>query len=116
LLVREAERAVRAQATPAKLHAWIDSFYVPHADVCRAVYRPVVIAWAACAGVDAEAALAGIVAGHIELSQRELRQCADTEDGDELAGNLARMIRKWESERASAVADRLMTEGDRYGH
>ena len=105
-----------AQATPEKLRAWAESFYGLHAETCRSVLRPVVLAWAATAGANADAALADLVSGHIETSRNDIRRAADTEDGDELAANLARVLNRWEAERADAVADRLMADGDRYGH
>jgi HK97 family phage portal protein len=116
LLQREADRARKAQATPEKLRAWVESFYQTHADTCRSVLRPVVLAWAPCAGVNAETVLSELVRDHIDTSRRDLRMAADTDDPDELAANLARVLRRWETERADAVADRLLAEGDRHGH
>jgi HK97 family phage portal protein len=116
LLQREADRARKAQATPEKLRAWVESFYQTHAETCRSVLRPVVLAWAPCAGANPDAVLAELVQSHIDTSRRDLRLAADTEDPDELAANLARVLRRWETERADAVADRLIAEGDRYGH
>ncbi len=116
LLQRESDRARKAQATPEKLRAWTETFYQTHAETCRTVLRPVVLAWAPCAGVDPDRALAELVQSHIDTSRRDLAIAADTEDGDELSANLARVLRRWETERAQSVADRLMAEGDRYGH
>lgn len=116
LLQRESDRARKAQATPEKLRAWTETFYQTHAETCRTVLRPVVLAWAPCAGVNPDQALAELVQSHIDTSRRDLQIAADTEDGDELSANLARVLRRWETERAQSVADRLMAEGDRYGH
>lgn len=116
LLTRESERARKAQVTPAKLRDWADTFYQTHGEVCRSVYRPVVMAWAACAGVDAERALAELVQSHIDDSRRDLRMATDDDDPEVVSANLARVLRRWEDERAEAVADRMMAEGERHGH
>lgn len=116
LLQREADRARKAQATPEKLRAWVESFYSLHADTCRSVLRPVMLAWAATAGANADRALQDVVQAHIDQSRRELLTAADTDDSDELAAALARTLQRWEFERADLVADRLMAEGERYGH
>ena len=116
LLQREADRARKAQATPEKLRAWVESFYSLHGDTCRSVLRPVMLAWAATAGANADRALQEVVQAHIDQSRRELLTAADTDDSDELAAALARTLQRWEFERADLVADRLMAEGERYGH
>ena len=116
LLQKEADRARKAQATPEKLRSWVETFYPLHADTVRAVLRPVVLAWAPCAGVAADAALAELVSAHVDQSRRELLLAADTMDADELSANLARVLAQWETERAHTVADRLMVEGERHGH
>ncbi len=116
LLQKEADRARKAQATPEKLRSWVETFYPLHVDTVRAVLRPVVLAWAPCAGVSADYFLAELVESHIHQSRRELLLAADTMDADELSANLARVLAQWETERAHAVADRLMVEGERHGH
>ena len=77
---------------------------------------PVMLAWAATAGANADRALQDVVQAHIDQSRRELLTAADTDDSDELAAALARTLQRWEFERADLVADRLMAEGERYGH
>ncbi|CAB4192363.1 COG4695 Phage-related protein [uncultured Caudovirales phage] len=108
LLQREADRARKAQATPEKLRAWVEMFYPLHADTCRAALRPVVLAWAACAGADADAVLADLVRSHVETSRVDLLTAADTDDADEFAANLARVVSRWEHERIDATADGLL--------
>lgn len=115
LLQVESDRARKAQATPEKLRAWIESFYPIHGDRCRAAYRPVVIAWAACSGASVDRALAELVAVHVDESMRDLQLVADVDDPDVMAAQLALVLRRWETERPQAVADRLMAEGERYG-
>ena len=116
LLQKEADRARKAQATPEKLRSWVETFYPLHVDTVRSVLRPVVLAWAPCAGVSADYFLAELVESHICQSRRELLNAADTMDADELSANLARVLTQWETERAHTVADRLMVEGERHGH
>ena len=108
LLQREADRARKAQATPEKLRAWMETFYPLHAETCRAALRPVVLAWAACAGADADAVLADLVRSHVEASRVDLLTAADTDDADEFAANLARVFSRWEHERIDATADGLL--------
>jgi HK97 family phage portal protein len=112
LLYRECERARKAQQTPEKLQGWIDRFYPLHEDACRAALRPVLLAWAACTGLDAEALLEREVTRHIDESRRSLSDVAETDDGEEMAAALARLLTRWETERAERVADRLIQEGE----
>ena len=116
LLVRESDRARKAQASVEKFRAWREGFYPLHVETCRDVLRPVIVAWAAAAGVSADVALERIVREHIERSDADLRRAADALDSDELAANLAMVFKRWETERAQDVADALMAEGERYGH
>lgn len=116
LVQREADRARKAQTSPEKLRGWVDSFYQLHGETCRTVLRPVVFAWAPCVGMNAESVLDDLVREHVDTSRRDLRLAADTEDADELSANLARVLHRWETERADAVADRLLAEGERHGH
>jgi HK97 family phage portal protein len=112
LLYRECERARKAQQTPEKLQGWVDRFYPIHEDACRAALRPVLLAWAACTGLDAEALLEREVTRHIDESRRGLTDVAQTDDGEEMAAALARLLTRWETERAERVADRLIQEGE----
>lgn len=111
LLQREADRARKAQATPEKLRAWVDAFYPLHADVCRSTLRPVVVAWAACVGSGVDDLLAQLVRDHVSESTRSLRAVAEHEDPEAMAVDLERVLRRWETERAGTVADRLLQEG-----
>ena len=116
LLPRESDRARKAQTTPQKLRAWMEAFYPLHQETCRATLRPVVLAWAPCAGVDAEVELEQLVATHIETSTRELLLAADTDDADEFAANVARVFQRWNAERVDAAADALLLRGAKYGN
>jgi HK97 family phage portal protein len=111
LLQREADRARKAQATPEKLRRWVETFYPLHADVVRATWRPVVTAWVALTEQDGDVLLERLVAGHVEQSITAIRQVADVDEPDQMAAALERTLRRWETERAGAVADGLIREG-----
>ena len=111
LLQKEADRARKQQATPAKLLAHIGNFYPLHADVVRAAYQPIVGPWTAITGGAPNILLDRLVAEHLNMSEQALRLAADTEDADELAANLARTLNRWEQERAESMADALVREG-----
>jgi HK97 family phage portal protein len=111
LLQRESDRARKHQATAEKLRAWVDTFYPMHVETVRHTFRPLVGAWVAVAGGDATALLERLVAEHIDLSQQALMRVVDVDDEDERATLLERTLRKWETERAEAVADNLVREG-----
>lgn len=112
LLQREVDRARKAQSTPEKLRAWIDNFYPLHEDTCRAALRPVLQAWAVSAGVDLGSVLDREVSAHVDESVRNLRLVAQHDDPETLAPALERVLRRWETERAASVADRLLREGE----
>lgn len=111
VLQREMDRARKAQTSPEKMRAWVESFYPVHADVVRSTLRPAIGAWAACAGSDVDAILDREVEAHIGESSRAITLVADTDDLEAMAVALERVLRRWETERPNAVADRLFKEG-----
>jgi HK97 family phage portal protein len=111
LLQKEADRARKQQGSPAKLKAWIDSFYPLHKESCRSAFRPLVGPWTAITGGAPGLLLDRLVAEHVDASRSALSLAADVDDGDELAANLERVLGRWESERAEAMADALVHEG-----
>jgi HK97 family phage portal protein len=109
MIEREADRARRAQATPQKLRAWVDTFYSAHEDLCRTALLPVVrvhLAWMRSAQ-DASEFAADLARGHVEDSIRDLRQVLD-EDPEEFTLAISAMLHRWETDRLSVIADRLM--------
>lgn len=110
VLTREADRARKNIGTPEKFRGWIDTFYPLHADVCRSTFRPVMVAWTAVVGGDAEDHLDRLVLDHISESTRALRIVAEEDDPDALAAALGRVLHRWDTERAQAVADRVLRE------
>lgn len=106
---RETDRARRAQQTPEKLRHWIDTWYDGHAELMRAALLPAVQVHLAWLGDDADAyeLSAQLVAEHIATSRRQLAAVVNG-DADALAGSLAGLLRRWETERVNEIPDRLM--------
>jgi HK97 family phage portal protein len=111
LLLREANRAQNAQATPEKLRALVENFYPLHSDVVRAAFRPFSIGWTALQGGDQLALLDKLVTQHLETSTTAIRQVADVDDPDQMASALSRTLRRWETERSHTVAEAILREG-----
>jgi HK97 family phage portal protein len=106
---RETDRARRAQQTPQKLQHWIDTWYDGHAELMRAALLPAVQVHLAWLGdeTDAYELAAGLVAEHIATSRRQLAAVVNG-DAEALAGSLAGLLRRWETERIHEIPDRLM--------
>jgi HK97 family phage portal protein len=111
LLQKESDRARKHQATPEKLRAWVETFYPMHVETVRGAFRPLVGAWSAITGGDSEALLGRLTSEHIEASRQAFARVLDAEDDDERAALLERTLRRWEDERAEAMADALVREG-----
>jgi hypothetical protein len=52
-----------------------------------------------------------LVAEHIEASRQAFAHVLDAEDDDERARVFERMLKRWDEERADAMADALVREG-----
>jgi hypothetical protein len=111
LLTKESLAARKHQATAEKLRAWLQTFYPMHVETVRYAFRPIVATWAAVTGGDAGAMLDRLVAEHMEHSTRALESVLDAEDDDQRAAMFERVLRRWEDERADAVADAVVREG-----
>ncbi len=108
---RESDRAQRHQQTPDKLRAWMATWYDNHAELMTAALLPAVtvhLAWIRSTVAPGDV-VRRLVAEHIEESKRQLDAVIDGDAGA-LARNLAQLLRRWETERVSIVADRLMQE------
>jgi len=112
LIAKEAERARRAQGTPERLAAWMDGFYPIHEDFCRVALKPAVRAMLIAQGSEEsiESVLDRIVLAHVSDSSRQLRGVLQDTDIESLPPALERLLRRWESERAEALADRVLKE------
>ncbi len=112
LMAKETERARKAQGSPEKLGAWIETFYPLHEDFCRVALKPSVRALLASQGSDADVdrVLDRVVLAHIGDSSRQLQAVVQDSDIESLGPALERVLRRWESERAEALADRILKE------
>lgn len=108
LLQKEMDRARKNQSTPEKLRKWVDQFYPVHLLTCRTTLQPVVSAWAVLTQQDAGVLLDRLVDEHVETSILAFRQVLDSDDDDQMAMALERLLRRWDTERATAVADALL--------
>jgi len=113
LIAKEAERARKNQGTPQKLGKWIEAFYPIHEDYCRSALKPALRAVLALKGTDASVdhVLDRIVLAHVSESTRQLQGVLLETDIESLPPALERVLRRWEAERAEALADRLLNEG-----
>jgi len=112
LIAKETERARKAQGSPEKLVAWVQTFYPIHEDFCRVALKPSVRAMLIALGSEAsvDRVLDGIVLAHVSESSRQLQGVIQDADIESLAPALERVLRRWEAERADALADHIMKE------
>lgn len=111
MIRRETEKARRAQATPGKLRAWLETFYPAHEDICRAALLPAIrahLAWKQSED-DPSAVTQAFVRAHIEESQRQLRLVLDS-DPEDVPMTLETTLRQWELERADCLADVILRD------
>ncbi len=113
----EAGRARQAQATPAKLRAWMAQFYDIREDTLREMLLPGVRAYLACIGGDLSTVNTVIdawAAAHVAESRRDLEKVLDGMDHHEhpdLARKLERVLVRWEQDRAIRIVDQFMQHG-----
>lgn len=111
MIRRETEKARRAQATPEKLRAWAESFYPVHEDICVTALLPAIrahLAWAQSTD-DPLVVTQAIVRAHVDESTRQIRMLLES-DVEDIPQTLESTLRRWETERADAVADRILRE------
>lgn len=109
MLDREIERARRSQATGAKLHEWLRTFYDGHQDLIRQALLPAVrihLAWIGSTEDPGELALQ-LATAHVAESKRQVQTVLDG-DAEDLAASIASLFHRWESERVTVIADVLM--------
>ncbi len=109
---RETDRARKAQGSPQKLGAWIETFYPLHEDFCRDTLKPAVRAVLIAHGSEAsvDRVLDRVILAHISESSRQLQAVIQDSDIDSLGPSLERVLRRWETERAEALLDRILKE------
>lgn len=112
LIAKETERARKAQGTPDKLAKWVETFYPIHEDFCRVALKPAVRALLIAHGIDTpvDQMLDRIVLAHVSESSRQLQGVLMDTDIESLPAALERVLRRWEAERAEALADRILKE------
>lgn len=112
MIDREIDRLRRAQATPEKLRAALESFYAGHEELCQTALLPAIrvhLAWTR--STDDPATLTRrLVAQHIEESIRQVRTVMDG-DADDLAVSLNALFRSWESTRVTQLANVILQRG-----
>lgn len=109
MVERETDRARRAQATPAKLRQWLESFYDGHADLMRNALLPAIrvhLAFIRSADDPIETTWR-LVDAHVADSVRQIRTVLD-EDADAIAASFLALLYRWDQERPTAIADGLM--------
>jgi hypothetical protein len=110
LLRPEVDRARRRQATPEQLRKWVDAFYVTHRDVCADEFYPAVmthLAWKRSDDDPREVARA-MAEAHCDDSVRQLQTVLDGSDPEEFHATLERMLIRWEQERPTQLADKVL--------
>jgi HK97 family phage portal protein len=112
LVAKETHRARQSAGSPEKLAKWAEAFYPMHDDFCRTALRPAVRAWLVASGTDltADQVLDRVVPSCIAESTRSLRGLVAETDSESLAPALERVLRRWDTERPEAIADRIMKE------
>lgn len=108
MVERETDRARRAQATPEKLRTWMGTFYDGHEALMMAALVPAVtvhLAWTRSTE-DPVTMTQGLVRAHLDDSRAQLQAVLDG-DADQLAVSLAALLRRWEVDRVSVIADTL---------
>jgi HK97 family phage portal protein len=110
LVVLESDRARKQQASPAKLRAWMQTFYPQHEQVCTDRLTPVMAAHLALIGSTADPveAARALAQEHIRESRVQLEAVAELGHAEDMAGVLAQVTDRWERSRPETVADRLM--------
>lgn len=111
MVERETDRARRAQVTPEKLRTWLATFYDGHADLMRNALLPAIrvhLAFIRSADDPIETTRR-LVDAHVAESVRQVRTVID-EDADAIAASFPALLYRWDTERPTAIADRLMNQ------
>jgi HK97 family phage portal protein len=112
---REAEQARRHQATPEKLRSWLEGFGDVHAALCTEAILPAVrthLAWMGTEGEPADLA-SELVREHLEAFTTKLRGVLEAPPED-FHAELERVLDRWETTRATQVAEGLMEKEIRH--
>lgn len=109
MIERETDHLRRVQQSPEKLQRWLDTFYEGHADLMRRALLPAMRVHLAFVRSEDDPADATrrCVDDHVRESQRQIRQMLDG-DADLLAASVPGLLYRWDQERPTALASRLM--------
>jgi hypothetical protein len=109
----ERDRAMRNSGTPAKLRAWAEGFYLPHAHEAYAVETALPLMRQHLTFIDseqdAEVYTRGIVQPDLRTAKAQILAVADG-DPEEFNVSLERLLTRWERDRPAAVADAILLE------
>jgi HK97 family phage portal protein len=111
MVERETDRARRAQITPEKMRRWMETFYDGHAELMRTALLPAICIHLAFirSTEDPVEATRRLVDTHVRESERQLRNMLDG-DAEALAASLPALLYRWDTERPTHIADRLMAK------
>lgn len=111
ILAPEIDRARKHQATPAKLRAWAEAFYLTHEDRCIETLRPAIrvhLAWKGD-GAELDTVTRELARAHVDESRGNLLAILQGEP-EEMHAHLEALLRRWEQDRPDAMADRILIE------
>jgi HK97 family phage portal protein len=106
VIVKEADRARKAAGTPEKLAKWTETFYDLHRESVRSALTPMLRALAHVTGSQCPP-VDDVVEQYVQDSRQQFRALAAAHDADSLAPAVERLLRRWESDRAKAMLDRI---------
>jgi hypothetical protein len=111
MVERETDHARRAQRTPEKLAAWIETFYEGHDELMRAALLPAIRVHLAFirSTDDPVETTRRLVAQHVQQSQVQLRQVV-AGDAEPFAASVSALLYRWDRERSTVIADALMAK------
>jgi hypothetical protein len=110
-LEREGDKARRHQQSPEKLRQWMATFYDGHGEAMQTELAELVglhLAFVRSAD-DPRETTRRMVDSHIRESQRQIESVL-ADDPDDLSTAIGRLLHRWEAERATVLADRLLEE------
>jgi HK97 family phage portal protein len=107
----EADRARRNQATPAKIIAWAEGFYIQREEQLLDALRPDMRSHLVFidSTEDVDTYTRRLIAPQLLAAVQQIRTIAEG-DSEDFAASLERLLTKWELERPVQIADRVFQE------
>lgn len=111
IVLRETDRARRNQATPAKLRAWAEAFYLEHEDKSLEALRPAIRTHLAAIGSteDVDTVTRAYLQPQLAAALEQIRTVAGG-DPDDFAVTLEKVLMRWETDRPAAIADAVLAK------